>query len=101
VHTIVHASSGAVTDRCALFTLGSVCPLRFRFNGALDTSKSYPKSGSLDDCALLRPVGADRSKHYNDLMATVNGFRRDFVSQQRVAGHAKEAYRRVSNRLSL
>lgn len=30
---------------------------RFKYAGAIDMSKCYPKSGSLDDCALLRPVG--------------------------------------------
>lgn len=30
---------------------------RFKYAGAIDTSKAYPKSGTLDDCALLRPVG--------------------------------------------
>lgn len=30
---------------------------RFKYAGAIDVSKRYPKSGSLDDCALLRSVG--------------------------------------------
>lgn len=30
---------------------------RFKYAGAIDVSKCYPNSGSLDDCALLRPVG--------------------------------------------
>lgn len=32
---------------------------RFKYAGAIDMSKCYPKSGSLDDCALLRPVGEE------------------------------------------
>ncbi|CAM9227632.1 unnamed protein product [Phaeothamnion confervicola] len=63
---------------------------RLKYNGAIDTSKRYPKSGSLDDCALMCPVGAERSKLYNDLTAEVNGFRRHFFLQHRL--HPKEAY---------
>lgn len=33
---------------------------RFKYAGAIDVSKCYPKSGSLDDCALLRPCGEKR-----------------------------------------
>ncbi|CAM9589011.1 unnamed protein product [Chrysoparadoxa australica] len=63
----------------------------YKYDGAIDSSKKYPKTGTLDDCAMLRPMGAQRSKLFNDLIAEVNGFRRHFVLQQKM--HPKEAYR--------
>eukprot|EP00903_Cladosiphon_okamuranus_P019695 g18098.t1 len=64
---------------------------RFKYAGAIDTSKCYPKSGSLDDCALLRLVVGERSRLYNDLIAEVNGFRRHFFLRRKM--DPKEAYR--------
>mmetsp|Transcript_8127 Transcript_8127/g.12324 ORF Transcript_8127/g.12324 Transcript_8127/m.12324 type:complete len:695 (-) Transcript_8127:85-2169(-) len=67
---------------------------RFKYNGAIDLCKRYPIGGSIDDCALLRSYGASRSSHYNRLLAEVNGFRNDFVEQQRSSNlNPKEAYR--------
>ncbi|KAG5188569.1 hypothetical protein JKP88DRAFT_347858 [Tribonema minus] len=69
---------------------------RFKYNGAIDLYKRYPGKGSIDDCALMRPLGAGRSKQYNDLMADVNGFRRHFVEQRKASTlNPKEAYRRA------
>lgn len=65
---------------------------RFRYNGAIDMSKMYPITGSVDDCALLKPVGAERSRLYNDLMGEVNGFRKYFVQGQS-ATNPKDAYK--------
>lgn len=47
---------------------------RFKYAGAIDMSKCYPKSGSLDDCALLRPVGEVNSIRFNTIDHVSNIF---------------------------
>lgn len=43
---------------------------RFKYTGAIDVSKAYPKTGSLDDCALLRSEGKYHSCPFKSIINT-------------------------------
>ncbi|CAN0115547.1 unnamed protein product [Ectocarpus sp. 6 AP-2014] len=88
---VVYASGDSLVKLVEKERRNGMSTKRFKYAGAIDASKCYPKSGSLDDCALLRPFVAERSRLYNDLIAEVNGFRRHFFLRQKM--HPKEAYR--------
>ncbi|CAM9477051.1 unnamed protein product [Ascophyllum nodosum] len=88
--TVVYASGDSLVKLAEKERRKSASTKRFKYAGAIDVSKSYPHSGSLDDCALLRCEVAERSRLYNDLLAEVNGFRRHFFFRQKM--HPKEAY---------
>ncbi|CAM9938024.1 unnamed protein product, partial [Ectocarpus sp. 4 AP-2014] len=88
---VVYASGDSLVKLAEKERRNGMSSKRFKYAGAIDASKCYPKSGSLDDCALLRPFVAERSRLYNDLIAEVNGFRRHFFLRQKM--HPKEAYR--------